>query len=433
MIFGIQFICFAIAFIIGNTSGDWGTAAIICIGGFIGGLVIGNIYGEVSDKNFKEKMEEERKYNEEHAFEIAAEKFKKDSTYHYKVRTSSYRDKKIRYRYIDWPKSYQIEKDINFLDNKPYDENEINEIATYLLRGDKEFLHKFIEEYEHSWQIALTDDEKRKLIDIAYTGNEEKYKRYKKEIAKNKKKEEEQKEQEEDLSHYNENFYEEDDITLSLFDNNQEKEKSVFSYIKVFHITDKQNLESIKQYGIKSRNAVESESNFKDIANREVEDNHRKVIIKGHPIDSYARCFFNPLPPMYHNRKDDNDLCIIELRIPFTISEKNIDGKKYECFNLEIDGAKNNSVALSEGVTWNRWDVEKIIVHDLTKIFWKSGRILESDNKKDILAKRSAELLVYPEIPAKYIYEIYCDDDSHEPISKLDNISSSGRVSIHYD
>lgn len=85
-----------------------------------------------------------------------------------------------------------------------------------------------------------------------------------------------------------------------------------------------------------SRSEV-SKSSFFDIADQQVLDNHRELIVDGKSVESYARCFFNPLPPMYYRLKNEIDeLCILEVHIPTFEVIKKYSGKEYKFHDLPI-------------------------------------------------------------------------------------------------
>lgn len=206
--------------------------------------------------------------------------------------------------------------------------------------------------------------------------------------------------------------------------------------LKVYHLTTLDNLPRIQRDGILPRQTLESEyKRFTDIADQSVESNHRAVLIPdgqtSRPVDAYARCFFNPLPPMYYNRKNQYNLCILEIHIPLETVTKTYNGRDYTFHNLRIAGARW-PIILKEGITWNRFDPTTIITKNLNAVRWDDSPEAFRNNRNDTLAKRSAEILVYPKIPPEYIGQIYSDSGQpgHLPIAWLKPAAQSGHPQI---
>ncbi|MBR3220384.1 DUF4433 domain-containing protein [Candidatus Saccharibacteria bacterium] len=201
--------------------------------------------------------------------------------------------------------------------------------------------------------------------------------------------------------------------------------------LKVYHITVLENLRSIKKYGILSRADAEKLTDFISIADPEVEANHRKLMISDgkieRPVDQYARCFFNPLPPMFHNRiKTHKNLCVLEIHMP--VEEVKKYGKIFH--NPKITGARF-PVILKEGLTWNRnREIKSIITHNLDYVNWDDSKDALDKHRNGTLAKRSAEMLIYPKIPFGYIKRAFSNYPKHRPLKELEKISSAGRPQI---
>lgn len=424
LLFGIQIVCCVIALIIGNTTGNWGMAMPIAIGGFIGGLVIGNVVGSIENKHFKEKLAAEKKYNEEHAFEIAKDRFSKPEWFNERFYRSQSvlpfkrKDGRPSYNYINPAKYYGTMKDIEYL-SEYYTDSEKERILIYLLRGDDDYIYDYLKNYERRWGIVLTDDEKKELKEIISVKDEPEFKKYKKTIKKNKEKEAKQEQEIMKDDYYDEEFIDEDSTDVSVYDEDIDDDTDVYDggidddvgerrFVKVYHLTSYDNVPSIRRNGIMSRSFVENSVDYTDIAESGALNNHRKAMICGIALDNYARCFFNPMPPMYHNRIKEgyDDLCIVELHIP--IRETIRHGETFHDF--EIDGAKfikyyKQSIASSHG------PLSEIEAHNIDEIKWDSSKSAYDSNRDETIAKRGAELLVYPKIPAKYIYKVYMDRD----------------------
>lgn len=180
--------------------------------------------------------------------------------------------------------------------------------------------------------------------------------------------------------------------------------------MKVYHLTAMENIDHIRREGILSRAEVEKLKNYTDIAEHRALNNHRNISIYGVSLDNYARCFFNPLPPMYYNRKNEgfDNLAIIELHIPVEKVTKMYAGSMREFHNLVVDGARFPRL-FRQSIASHLDDVSHLEVHNLNQIHWNADKSAYLDNKDVAIACRGAELLVYPKIPAKYIYKIYDD------------------------
>lgn len=201
------------------------------------------------------------------------------------------------------------------------------------------------------------------------------------------------------------------------------------TYVKVYHLTSLDNLESICRNGVFSRAIVESKNIYTDIASHGALNNHRKLMIGGIPLDNYARCFFNPTPPMFYNRRNEgyDNLCVIELHIPVEKVTKTYSGNTKIFHNLKIEGARYPRM-YKQSIASHMTSINNLEVHNLNNIKWPVDRASFEKNRNNTIACRGAELLVYPEIPAKYITKIY--SAQHEPFSKLDRGFNLGHPEI---
>lgn len=204
--------------------------------------------------------------------------------------------------------------------------------------------------------------------------------------------------------------------------------------LRLFHITSINNLESILANGIFSRNRAENELYFTDIAAVGALMNHRHANIHGVELDHYARCFFNPLPPMYYMRsKEGEELCIIELWAPFEKVSKY--GKFFHNLKIiaDIDRESYYPRYYKQSIASSKLDLDTNEAHNLSEISWDSSYEAYVNNPELCKAERGAEVLIHGAIPSAYIVKIYTDKDiviPHQKISELKKYFNSGKPSI---
>lgn len=188
-------------------------------------------------------------------------------------------------------------------------------------------------------------------------------------------------------------------------------------YVKAYHITSVDNLDTILSNGIYSRSHMEKKGSFRDIAERGALGNHRFAMIDNFPIDHFARCFFNPLPPMYYMRKDSEGLCILELHIPITVVNKSLGGQQREFHNIRIEGARWPYPRMYRAsISAHRGNLNEIEVHNLNNIRWDSSKAAFDANPQEAKAKRGAEMAVFEHIPSKYIKRVYRTESEIESL-----------------
>ena len=186
-------------------------------------------------------------------------------------------------------------------------------------------------------------------------------------------------------------------------------------YVRVYHITAFENLSSILAKGIYCRSYMEQHGSFHDIAEHGALNNHRYATIDGRPIESFARCFFNPLPPMYYNKEKSEKLCVIELNVPVVVVNKY--GNTYH--NLKIDEARWPYPRIyKESISSHRGNLEEIEVHNLNDVHWNSSPEAYNVNPLKTKAKRGAEIAVFNHIPPKYIKRVYKTQSEIESLEK---------------
>lgn len=190
-------------------------------------------------------------------------------------------------------------------------------------------------------------------------------------------------------------------------------------YVKVYHITSIDNLNAILSSGIYSRSHMEKNGTFRDIAEHGALSNHRFAMIDKHPVDRFARCFFNPLPPMYYMRKDSERLCILELHIPIVVVSKFLGGQQREFHNIKIEGARWPYPRIyKESISAHKGNLGQIEVHNLNNIRWDSSKAAFDANPQEAKARRGAEMAVFEHIPSKYIKKIYKTETEIESLTR---------------
>lgn len=212
------------------------------------------------------------------------------------------------------------------------------------------------------------------------------------------------------------------------------------SQLRVFHLTTLENLDSILKEGVLSREKVmEAHPEFKDIAAPGALGNHAQNLVEGNPVDAFARCFFNPLPPMYYNRDNEgiDDLCVVELRIPIEQVERTYSGRRYTFDNLCIEGVRGKDICMfkesiaSISKKGSEKDLSSARVRSISQIRWLSGMAPMRANPEKTKACRGAELLVLERIPASYIVQVYSNlgIEGHHPIAELEPLVEAERPS----
>lgn len=200
-------------------------------------------------------------------------------------------------------------------------------------------------------------------------------------------------------------------------------------YVKVYHLASQDNLESILRKGIYSRFHMERDGNFHDIADHDVLENHRSLLIEGRATERFARCFFNPLPPMYYVRRDTERLCIVELKIPVMEIHKKWKGQDWTFHNIRIAGTRwPHCHMYRQSIATHRGHLRDIEVHSLDLIRWSQSKRAYEESPSKTIAKRGAELLVFEHIPAQYINKVY--NGNHE-IASLQKYSDLGKPQLN--
>lgn len=188
-------------------------------------------------------------------------------------------------------------------------------------------------------------------------------------------------------------------------------------YVKAYHVTSVDNLDTILKNGIYSRSYMEKNGSFRDIAAPGALSNHRFAMIDNYSVDHFARCFFNPLPPMYYLRKDTEKLCILELHIPIVVVSKFLGNQQREFHNIKIEGARWPYPRMYKAsISAHKGNLNEIEVHNLNNIRWDSSKAAFDANPQEAKAKRGAEMAVFEHIPSKYIKRVYRTESEIESL-----------------
>ena len=159
--------------------------------------------------------------------------------------------------------------------------------------------------------------------------------------------------------------------------------------LSLWHITHRNNLESIVQYGIMSNKHAYSKFQPLDISNHEVQKWRDRVEpFHGRMVHEYAPLYINVKNPMLYARKNlNNELCLLEI----SLSVLN------DSYFIFTDG---NAASRDTQFFENLKDLNMVPWDVLSSNYWNDF----PDGKR----KRCAEILVYPRVSAFYITKIHC-------------------------
>jgi hypothetical protein len=175
-----------------------------------------------------------------------------------------------------------------------------------------------------------------------------------------------------------------------------EYEKAFYKYnVKsLWHITHKDNIQSILQYGIVNHyDAHGLKLNHVDISNFDVQKWRENIeSCYNRRIHEYANLYINAQNSMlYYLKNIQNDLCLIEVSLS-VLSENNY---------LITDGnAASHDTCFYQSVH----DLELLPWDILNNDYWHDF----SDGKR----KRCAEVLIYPSVLPEFITRIHCYSDN---------------------
>jgi hypothetical protein len=185
------------------------------------------------------------------------------------------------------------------------------------------------------------------------------------------------------------------------------KEKKVNSF---WHLTHKNNIESILKHGILNHYNASKLSNYFDISDHQVQNlRENEEPIYHRRIHEYVPLFINPKNAMLFRLMKDiyirNDLCLIEvfldvIECEYLFTDGNAASRYTKFFKSLIDNF--NSIP---------WD-------DIFNTSWYHSGVIYEATKSHM----QSEFLIYPEIPPKYIGEIRCySQNTVDSIKKFSN------------
>jgi hypothetical protein len=172
----------------------------------------------------------------------------------------------------------------------------------------------------------------------------------------------------------------------------QNQHLDYFGINYLYHMTHKDNLEKILQVGLKSHNYARRNNLMRnDIANNDVNDRRSKVeLIYNRSLHDYVPLYFNPKNSMLFVRKNIQDNIVILALDRMLIYEEN---------SIFTDGNAANRPTRFFNDTNN-----------LNQINWECIRAEFWSDFEDGRRKRMAEVLVFPDIAARFIQKIYCNN-----------------------
>lgn len=186
----------------------------------------------------------------------------------------------------------------------------------------------------------------------------------------------------------------------------------------LYHMTHKNNLERILQTGLKSHNEARRNNLMQiDIANEDVNARRSRVDpIHNRNLHEYVPFYFNPKNSMLFVQNEQNNIVIlaIEKRLIFDINSIFTDGN-----------AANNSTKFFNDLC------------NLNQLNWSCIRAAYWNEFIDGRRKRMAEVLIYPDVPIKFIQKIYCNNYEtlqfiQELTSKYQNIETEINRNLYF-
>ncbi len=161
----------------------------------------------------------------------------------------------------------------------------------------------------------------------------------------------------------------------------------------LYNIVSIDNLNSILDYGILSKNRVDQHFNYTDISNASVQNIRDNIYItKNRMLHDFANLYFNPRNAMLYSRLSEiNNLCILKvdkcvLDLPGTVVSDR---------NAAVGGAR--FMAPLQALKSLNFDV----------IYSKSWDLDDPQDKLKYKAFMMAEVLVYEKIPSFLIKEVW--------------------------
>jgi hypothetical protein len=189
---------------------------------------------------------------------------------------------------------------------------------------------------------------------------------------------------------YDEIIYQREQVLEKQKIQNQHLDNFGINYL--YHMTHRGNLENILQVGLKSHNyARQNELMQKDIANNDVNNRRSKVEpIYNKSLHDYVPLYFNPKNPMLFVRKSiQKDIVILAIDRSLIYAENSI--------------FTDRNAANAPTKFFNN-------TNSLNQINWECVRAEYWNGFEDGKREKMAEILVFPDISAKNIQKIYCNN-----------------------
>lgn len=168
----------------------------------------------------------------------------------------------------------------------------------------------------------------------------------------------------------------------------------LFSQSKyLYNIVSIDNLESILNYGILSKNKVKEHIVYTDISNTSVQSIRDNVNVKKDKmLHDFANLYFNPRNAMLYSRLSEiNNLCILKV-------DKSV-------LNLQDTVVSDRNAAVGGAKFMSPLQASKTLNFDI--IYSKSWDLDNPQDKLRYKAFMMAEVLVYKSIPPQLIKEIW--------------------------
>lgn len=182
-----------------------------------------------------------------------------------------------------------------------------------------------------------------------------------------------------------------------------------FKIESIFHMTHINNLGTLLNHGIMSRNmAINKNFHKNDIADPEVLIHGAEKYVFERVIFDYARFYFNPTNPMLFRRLNLQDKIVI----------------------IEID--KNvlieSNVVFSDGNASSKSTKFYSNLNELSKLPWNVIKARYWNDFEDRKRKVCSEALIYPIVPAKFINKIHCQNK--ETMNKVIKLQPNSSIKI---
>ncbi|WP_372474144.1 DUF4433 domain-containing protein [Capnocytophaga sp. ARDL2] len=175
----------------------------------------------------------------------------------------------------------------------------------------------------------------------------------------------------------------------------------------LYHMTHKNNLESILKNGLKSHNNIKKERAYVDISNNEVNNRRsKKEPIFNRCVHDYVPLYFNPKNPMLYAKKSIQDDIII-----LAINTRLL-------YNNNTLFTNGNAASSTTSFYKDTYDLKNLNWDCINAKYWNSFE----DGKRI----RCSEILIYPSVEISHIMKIFCNNSfTREFVKhKIDNFAN---------